>query len=387
LFGGGSSALTAETWEYDGTAWIHCDSMPGYASTVVSNLAFDELRGRTVVVAATTQNLTTAEWDGIRWSVRDTTSSPPTTFPPIRIDLAYDRVRAECVCVINALTNPALSTRTWNGANWSVRTSSPPFGGSMAFDAASGQVLMASTASGTNTLVSWDGSVWHQQAVALANALQLTSDPWHARVLGVADNGLLFEWRGATFQGLPATGPTGPGTTRALAYDLTLGRLLRLADVAPVASSVTSFHELPAATFAVFGSGCPGPVGTPALAAITGSTPRIGGQFQLQLTGIPNGSSNLAFGLLGTTATAWNGTPLPLALGPLGAPGCALFVAPEVDVPLSPTLLPFAVWPMPIPANLGLIGLDLYVQGAVLVPGFNAAGVVFTNAGHGTIGA
>jgi hypothetical protein len=126
-------------------------------------------------------------------------------------------------------------------------------------------------------------------------------------------------------------------------------------------------------------------LGVPALTALAGSTPRIGQQFQLRLTAIPDGPANRVFGLLGTTATAWNGAPLPLALGPLGAPGCSLFVAPEVDVPLVPALQA-ANWQMRIPAAVGLIGVHLFVQGAVLVPGFNAAGIVLTNAGDCRIG-
>jgi hypothetical protein len=382
-FASGSPPLTAETWEYDGTAWLHCDTMPAFLNTTASNLAYDELRGRMVVVTATTQTFTTAEWDGSRWSVRDTRPSSSTTFPPIRIDLAYDPVRAECVCVIQAFTSPAFSTRTWNGANWTLRTSAPPFAGSMAFDVVSSQILMSST----NSLLGWDGSTWRAVSSNLSASLQLTSDPWRARVLGIADNGQVYEWRGAAFQSVQAIGTPAAGATRALTYDLARSRLLRLVDGPPIASAVTSFRDLPAttATFATLGSGCAGPLGMPALAANAGSTPRIGQPWQLRLTAIPDGPSNRVFGLLGTTATAWNGTPLPLALGPLGAPGCSLHVAPEVDVPLVPALQT-AVWSLPIPANVGLIGMHLFVQGAVLVPGFNVAGVVFSNAGHGRIG-
>jgi hypothetical protein len=266
--------------------------------------------------------------------------------------------------------------------------SPPPFVGSMAFDVLHGLVLMVGSYSvnGPSALVSWDGSTW-SQASSVPVALQLTSDPWAARVLGVADNGQVYEWRGAAFQSVQAIGAPAPGATRAVSYDPGRSLLLRLGDGAPVASSVTAFRDVPAttATFAPLGSGCQGPLGVPALTAVGGSTPRIGQLFTLQLTSIPDGPSNRVFGLLGTTSTSWNGTPLPLALGPLGAPGCSLFVAPEVDVQLYPALQT-ANWRLQIAAAVGLIGAHFFAQGAVLVPGFNAAGVVFTNAGDARIG-
>jgi hypothetical protein len=382
---GSGQPATAETWEYDGATWLHCDTMPAFSNTTASDLAYDELRGRTVVVTATTQTLTTSEWDGSHWSVRDTRPLASSLLPPPHIELAYDLVHAECVCAVQTFGSAQPPTQTWNGASWSVRASVPPFVGSMAFDALRGQVVMA----GTSALVAWDGSTWSQVTVVppLSASLQLTSDPWGARVLVVGTDGSLWQWRGAGFQSLPAIGTPAPGNTRAVTYDLARSRLLRLTDGPPVASAVTAFRDLPAtaATFAPLGSGCAGPLGVPALAAVAGSPPRIGQSFQLRLTRIPDGPANRVFGVLGTTATAWNGAPLPLALGPLGAPGCSLFVAPEVDVPLVPALQA-ANWLVPIPAAVAVIGVHLFVQGAVLVPGFNAAGVVVTNAGDARIG-
>src|SRR5262249_8367658 len=209
-----------------------------------------------------------------------------------------------------------------------------PFVGSMAFDALRGQIVMA----GTTVLMAWDGTTWNQvsSVPALTGGLQLTSDPWGARVLGVGNDGTVWQWRGTRVSRPPASGATARGNPRAVTYDRARRRLLRLTDGQPVASAVTAFREFAtaAATFAPLGSGCAGPLGLPALAAFAGSTPRIGQSFQLRLTSIPDGPSNRVFGLIGTTATAWNGAPLPLALGPLGAPACSLFVAPEATVPL-----------------------------------------------------
>jgi hypothetical protein len=380
-FASGSPPLTAETWEYDGTAWLHCDTMPAFANTTASNLAYDELRGRTVVVTGTLRTLTTAEWDGSHWTVRDTRPLASSLLPPQRIELAYDLAHAECVCALEPFAS-TMVTQTWNGANWSVRASATSFVGSMALDVLSGQVLM----SGVNVVASWDGSTWRVLPTQ-PPSLQLTSDPWGARVLGVGSDGSVWQWRGAGFQRLTAIGTPASGTTRAVLYDLARGELLRLSDLSPVASAVTSFRELPAttATFALLGSGCTGPLGVPTLAALAGSTPRVGQLFQLRLTAIPDGPANRVFGLVGTTSTAWNGAPLPLALGPLGAPGCSLYVAPEVTVRLVPALQA-ASWQLLIPGAVAAISVHLFVQGAVLVPGFNAAGLVVTNAGDARIG-
>jgi hypothetical protein len=36
--------------------------------------------------------------------------------------------------------------------------------------------------------------------------------------------------------------------------------------------------------------------------------------------------------------------------------------------------------------NAFVLGVDLYFQGGVLVPGWNPGGFVFTNAGHAVVG-
>jgi len=105
----------------------------------------------------------------------------------------------------------------------------------MAFDVQRGQVVMM----GSNVLVAWDGSAWSlvTNAPGALSSGQLTSDPWGARVLGVGNDGLLWQWRGAGFQLLHTIGTAAPGNTRAVIYDLARSRLLRLTDGPPVASA------------------------------------------------------------------------------------------------------------------------------------------------------
>ncbi len=62
----------------------------------------------------------------------------------------------------------------------------------------------------------------------------------------------------------------------------------------------------------------------------------------------------------------WNGVALPLSLASLGL-GCSLLVEPRVTQVSSPG--PFATnisfW-LPIPDNLALAGVELFVQGGIL---------------------
>jgi hypothetical protein len=45
-----------------------------------------------------------------------------------------------------------------------------------------------------------------------------------------------------------------------------------------------------------------------------------------------------------------------------------------------------ADWNVALPLNALALGLDIYFQGAVLVPGWNPGGLVFSNGGHAVVG-
>ncbi len=140
------------------------------------------------------------------------------------------------------------------------------------------------------------------------------------------------------------------------------------------------------ASYATYGAGCSGTVGTPKLAPALGSLPWMGQTLTIELTGLPNAVFNAPFGIVGLSKTSWGATTLPLDLGFMGIPGCKLLVSPDLFVPLA-NLGGKASWSATVPRTPILIGAVFFQQGFVLDRGANPLGVVVSNAGEGKIGA
>ena len=196
--------------------------------------------------------------------------------------------------------------------------------------------------------------------------------------------GLTSEWDGTSWTSIQATGAAPSG--EAMAFDEARGVtvLWHGQTSTPETWEYTVFGGAPA-TWSVFGQGCAGPVGTPNLASVTGSLPRLGSTFQVRLGNLPATPFNLPFGVVGFDATSWNSQPLPVSLDPFGFTGCQAWIDPAIGVTLTNTL-GIASWNIAVPLDLDLIGTDFFLQGCVLVPGWNSGGIVFSNAGHGVIG-
>lgn len=92
--------------------------------------------------------------------------------------------------------------------------------------------------------------------------------------------------------------------------------------------------------------------------------------------------SAFAVMISGLSDTVHNGLPLPAPLP--GAPGCSVFVSPDVTQLFVTDASGAASAPFSIPANPGNIGLSLYHQWAVVDP-INALGLVVSEAGKATI--
>jgi hypothetical protein len=130
--------------------------------------------------------------------------------------------------------------------------------------------------------------------------------------------------------------------------------------------------------FAWSGAGCAGTGGVTRLQAI--AAPRVGVSLEVELQPAPPLGATLLVGFANTTSPFG---PLPLDLGPLGMPGCALRVSPDVAVPLRAGA---ARATLPIPANPALIDLLVHVQAVVADPAANALGVVMSDAATARLG-
>lgn len=65
---------------------------------------------------------------------------------------------------------------------------------------------------------------------------------------------------------------------------------------------------------------------------------------------------------LGASRTLWNGLPLPLDLGPIGAPTCRVNVSPDVILPTGASGMGSASIGLPIPQDVALVGQMLFGQ-------------------------
>ena len=112
--------------------------------------------------------------------------------------------------------------------------------------------------------------------------------------------------------------------------------------------------------------------------------PQIGGQFSVRLSQ----ANPQSFALLehGSSATTWNGVPLPLNLAMFGAPACDLLTSADILVLLNTNSQGRATFQYNVPLNLSLLGSHLFNQFAVWDPTANAFGFAFSNGGHGVIG-
>ena len=159
----------AQTWEWNGTRWIHRGTAPSGLET----MTWDSVRARLVAVGGGLDelNLKTWEWDGSQWAQRVTAVAPPAR---THTALAFDTRRQRVVLVggspASNLASPFADTWEFDGQNWAARSSqhAPPARSShaLAWDARRGKLVLFG---GTNTAFTppflgdtwdWDGTDW-----------------------------------------------------------------------------------------------------------------------------------------------------------------------------------------------------------------------------------
>ena len=136
-------------------------------------------------------------------------------------------------------------------------------------------------------------------------------------------------------------------------------------------------------SFQTFGTGCKGSKGVPGLALDPSTEPVIGGKFKVRILNLP--PWQFGWMVIGASASQAGPVPLPLDLGPLGMPGCKLFVSPDFMV-YSFSNPVKNEWEAKVPENPVLLGSSLYLQYLSRDPGANPRGLTLSDAAKVTLG-
>jgi hypothetical protein len=384
-------------WEWDGIDWSQGDLGPSVAQEV----AFDSVRGRTVMLAGDR----TWEWDGVAWHRIATSSAAPTRFNHAT---AFDVARQRVVVFggSDGLSHPLGDTWTWDGSVWTqhaVPGPSPRWQPSMAYDPVRQRtVLFGGTSSGGASLGDtweWDGQSWTQVVASPSPSPRSgAAMAWD----GVLQRSLLFgnaglssspdawNWDGAAWTQLPT--PTSALPPFEMSHDAGRNRvvLVGMVYLAPFVNEPTSWDwdgaawvplmtgppriepiagdvlgrivgltsvlsAAPRATGQDSGTPCGGSGAPPRL---VGDDPYFGNhEFALDTLDAPANAPcifGLAFGgasvPLGAGCTVLIDTPFSLALASANAAGVAR--TPTIAIPVIPVLA----------------GVQLHAQALVLDP-------------------
>lgn len=289
----------------------------------------------------------------------------------------------------------------WDGMAWTSMSASPSpaarFAHGLATDPARGVVvLFGGTNTGQYSVPSmgdtweWTGTAWMQRLASGGPPARsyhaMYFDPFRRRTVVWAGRDPAggrndtWEWDGSTWSQTAPLALPAPRTESGVAFDRGRGRLVMVGGEAKTDS--WEYVTANPAALEVLGSGCAGPAGTPLLAATPYTLPWSGDRLEMVIDLVPAAAPVLiAMGF----SLQMSGITLPLPLDPFGMPGCLLRVAPEATT-LLPSTGGTARWSIQVPNQPALLGTTFHQQAAVVAIGWNAAGMVLSNAITGIIG-
>ncbi|MCA8952822.1 MAG: hypothetical protein KDE27_25155 [Planctomycetes bacterium] len=367
MFGGQGGAVLNDTWEWNGVDWSQVATTTTPPARVGHTLAYDVVRQRTVLFGGTSNpNLPasfadTWEYDGSTWTQVTTANAPSES---VESAMCFDLQRQVCVLYGGTSFFGAPDQKTWeyDGVNWSDVTATVGLGptattglgleqAALVYDQQNGVCLLhgGRTPNGTFPPETWsyDGTGW-----TMISAGTPSSRTGFAMAMDTARNVVVL------YGGAPGNLQTNYTET-------------------------WEFQNGIAASFTAFGSGCAGSNGVPVLQPQSGSLPRSGTTFTLEIAGLP-AAGGFVFLALGFDNTAYGPFTLPLDLGAFGAPGCTAYVRVDTSILLGHAA-GSATQAIPIPT--GLDGLTFYGQAISIDPlAGNALGAAASNAGTAVIG-
>jgi len=353
LFGGCDAGSRGDTWTWDGVAWLERTPLHTPAARYGLAMAYDAAHAQTVLFGGYNGIVfdDTWTWDGTDWMELAPAHSPPGRW---FMNMAHDTARGRCVLFGGGGFGTLGDTWEWDGIDWAqqlpAHAPSPRYAATLAYDAAHQRVALfgGDDEAGSQRLGDtweYDGVDWVLQALPMAPSPRrfpvMAYDEAHAHIV--------------LFGGSTSGGPMDDTWRYA--------------------------HGVAAGTFAPFGQGCPGGVGTPQLALDIGM-PIVGTTFKVACTNLQLDHFTTMW--LGFSNTNWALGTLPYDLGPLGMTGCTLFVSGDI-VTMLLNWNGIAFWQMTIPNAPQLVGLPFYLQAGV-IDHVNALGMVVTNAAEVRVG-
>lgn len=403
-----------ETWSWDGIQWTNLGPAPTGLSGLVWHAATQEVVG--LGAPLNTPGPTSFQlyvWTGSTWV--STWSSPVALGTHNgRMASAYDPVRQESVFRAGVLGTYGV-VLVYNGTSLAARTmASGPFNNgeqeAMAWDPIAQKVVFARN-DWTNVMIGstwvgipvvrffeWSGFGWNLRYPATAPGLLgcMATDLLRQRVvlfdgdhptsntLGASQPQHTWTLSAGLTTQLNATFAPEPRQRAAMAFDSARGVMVMfggtISTYGAQYSDTWEFELGPVAEFSTYGQGCAGSRGVPSVSAPLGSLPRIGTTFTVQVSNVP--FTGPVFLGVGFSDSDYGGTPLPLDLSTVGAPGCELLQSLDALLPLT-NIVGSASWSLTVPP---IPGGEFFVQAFAFDPPANAFGYTASNAAKAVIG-
>ncbi len=245
IFFFGGANVNTDQWTWNGNAWRQLEpSIPG--ARAYASMAFDISRDQSVLFGGAGINTLLSDtwtWNGRTWNWVH-----PTTSPPVRLfaSMAYDSSRQLTVlfggrtCDVSSCEALA-DTWTFDGANWTRRQSpglNPPAreGHAMAFDSASGKVVLFGGANLIDSVPkddtwTWDGINWtlenppHKPPATIYDTM--SRDSAGCPILFTVE-GSTWRWNGLTHDWEAVLSPLNPPARQGagMGYDARSGSII-----------------------------------------------------------------------------------------------------------------------------------------------------------------
>jgi hypothetical protein len=170
LFGGFDQAAPAflgDTWSWNGSAWVQLSPAGTPSPRLDASMAYDPATGQLLLFGGYGTDGYLADtwvWNGSTWSELSTPVSPS---PREAASIAYDPVTGQMVLFGGVGASGWVDdTWTWNGVGWTQlapATSPDPLDASIAYDPATGDLVVLDVVDNVNTTWTWNGSTWTEQ--------------------------------------------------------------------------------------------------------------------------------------------------------------------------------------------------------------------------------